>query len=30
MMRTCPDAEGLPEHWRVLVTGVTSIHGWPI
>ncbi len=30
MMRTCPDAEGLPEHWRVLVTGITSIHGWPI
>ena len=20
----------LPEHWRVLVTGITSIHGWPI
>jgi dTDP-4-dehydrorhamnose reductase len=20
----------LPEHWKILVTGVTSIHGWPI
>jgi len=20
----------LPEHWTVLVTGITSIHGWPI
>lgn len=20
----------IPEHWKVLVTGITSIHGWPI
>jgi len=20
----------LPDHWKILVTGVTSIHGWPI
>jgi dTDP-4-dehydrorhamnose reductase len=20
----------VPEHWRILVTGITSIHGWPI
>ena len=20
----------LPEHWKILITGITSIHGWPI
>ena len=20
----------VPKHWRILITGVTSIHGWPV